>query len=121
MRYMKLIAPVIGVLLTALASAFMDGHVSAVEGVQILIAATQAAGVALAGLVPIGLMWPKTVVAGVLAGLQLLATYLINGGNFGAITLTEWINIGLAIAVALGVAAIPQPAVGPPAPPAQPV
>lgn len=119
MTYLKLLPPVLGVLLTMFISAFSDGHISTVETLQISIAVVQTAAVGLGGLLAAGVVWPKTALAGVLAGLQLILTYVSAHGSFGAITLSEWLNILLSIAVVAGVAVIP-PRNAPVTPPAAP-
>jgi hypothetical protein len=117
MRYAKLLAPVVGVFLTALASALLDQHVTTIETLMIIVAVVQAVSVGIAGFLPAGLLWPKTAVAAVLAGTQLLIVYVTSSGHLGAVTTTEWINVVIAILVTAGVAVTPVP-VQPAPPPA---
>lgn len=119
MRYLKLLPPILGVLITMFISAFSDGHISTVEWLQIFIAVTQTAAVGLGGLLAAGVVWPKTALAAALAGLQLVLTYVSAHGSLGAITLSEWLNVLLSIAVVAGVAIIP-PRTAVPEPPAAP-
>lgn len=101
LKYLKFAAALAGTVATVLVSSLSDGHVSAAEWVQVAISAATAAGVWTAANVP-SLTWAKAAIAAVLAGLNLLVTYLVGG-----VTVVEWINIGLAVAGALGVYAIP--------------
>lgn len=107
MRYLKLLPPILGVLLTALMSALLDGRITVVETLQILVVVLQAVTVALAGNLPTGLVWPKTALASALAGFQLLLVYAVADGHVSSISLSEWINVIIAVAVAAGVAVIP--------------
>jgi hypothetical protein len=106
-RYLKLLPPVLGVLITVLISILSDGKISNVELLQLLIAVAQTLAVGLGGLLSAGVVWPKTALAAVLAGLQLIMTYVTAHGSLGAITLSEWLNVLLSIAVVAGVAVIP--------------
>jgi hypothetical protein len=107
MTYLKLLPPLLGVILVSIISALSDGSISTLEWFQICIAITQTFAVGLAGLLPAGLVWPKTALAGVLAGLQLIVTYLAAGASLSHITLAEWLNVLLTVAVVGGVAVIP--------------
>jgi hypothetical protein len=98
----KALVALIGAALVTLVSALSDGHVNAVETVQIAISVTMAAGVWLAGNHP-ELVWPKTAIASVLAVLNLFVTYVAAG----PITASEWANLALAFLTAIGVAVAP--------------
>lgn len=88
-------------LLTALAAALTDNHVTAPEGVQIAIAVTTAGGVWLVPVIP-QYPWAKTGVAVLLAMLNLAVTVITDG-----ITFAEFVNLALAGLGVLGVAAAP--------------
>jgi hypothetical protein len=79
---------------TVLHTALSDGHVTRLEGVQIAIAAATAA---LVWLVPVVPEWPwsKSVLGGVLALLNVVATLIVGGWHSGSAT--EGILAGLTI------------------------
>lgn len=98
----KFLTAILGAALVVLTSALTDGHVSTVEAVQIAVAVTAAGGVWIAANVP-GMPAAKTAIAALLAALDLVATYLVNGGGLNSITGSQWANVGLAVLTALGV------------------
>jgi hypothetical protein len=104
-KYLKFLAALAATALMVLASSLTDSHISTAEWVQVAVSVTAAAGVWITANVPT-LAWAKTAVAAVLAGLNLVATFVVSGG-FSAITTAEWINVALAVLGALGVYAIP--------------
>lgn len=110
-RVAKFLAALAAAAATVLVSALSDGHVSAVEGVQIAICAATAAGVWVTANVP-AMTWAKAAVAVVLAALNPLVSYLAAGGLTGA----EWVNVGLAAVGALAVYLVPNRAAAEPAP-----
>lgn len=95
------------VLMTALLgiqTATSDGTVTdGQEWIQIAIGAVTAFGVWAAANLP-GATWIKTAVASVLAALSILVTAIIGGVNTG-----EFVNMSIAILVALGVAVTTSP------------
>ncbi|MFI6162228.1 hypothetical protein ACIA59_20080 [Micromonospora haikouensis] len=99
--YGKAVVALAIALLTALAAALTDGHVTAPEGVQIAIAVTTAGGVWLVPIVP-QYPWTKTGIAMLLAVLNLAVTLISDG-----ITLAEAVNLALAGLGILGIAAAP--------------
>lgn len=105
-KYSKLLVWAVFAALMLLPSALGDGHISAVEGVQMLIAAAGAVVVWVSGHLPANVTWPKTVAGAAAAGLALLVTAVAAGG-FSGVTPAEWSNIALAVLGALGVGVVP--------------
>jgi hypothetical protein len=105
-KYSKLVAWIVVAVLGSLVGALTDGHVSTVEGVQLLIAGAGAVGVWVAGYLPAGLAWPKTAVAATVAALTLLVTYL-GAGGWSGLTAAEVVNVALVVLAALGVRVVP--------------
>jgi hypothetical protein len=99
--YGKSIAAVVFALIFAIQSAIFDGHVSTVEGVQIVIAVATAAGVYLVPLHPAWL-WSKTAVGVLLAVLNVAVTLIMAGWRAA-----DWTDLILAALTAVGVAATP--------------
>lgn len=104
--YGKALAALLVAGLTALSSALTDGRVTSGEGIQIAIAVATAAGVWLVPVIP---QWPwtKTLLAGLLAALNVAVTVIDDG-----ITVAEGINLVLAALGVLGVGAAPAVSVG---------
>lgn len=98
-KYGKTIAAALVLVVTAVQAALSDGHVTSVEGVQIAIAATNAGLVYLVPNVP---QWPwsKTILAAVLAVLQLATSLIVDG-----ISTADWSALLLAGLLALSGAA----------------
>lgn len=86
---------------TAVQATVSDGHVTATEGIQILIALATAIGVYIAPVVP-NAPWVKTAVAVLLSMLNLLVTQIASGWNASPIT-----ALVLAALTALAVGAAP--------------
>ena len=100
-NYGKALAALFFAALTAASAALTDGSVTRVEWVQIVIAVVTTLGVVLVPIHP-EWTWTKTVVAALLAGLNVVVTFIANGA-----TLSNWIEVALAVLTALGVAAAP--------------
>lgn len=100
-RYGKSITAALFAGLTAAAATFTDGHITRGEGIQIAVAVVTAAGVWLAPNLPT-YQGVKTILAAILAALDLAVTSLAPGHVTGA----EWTNLALAAVgvIAVGVA-----------------
>lgn len=98
MKYAKALVAVLAAALTFLVSAMSDGNITNVEWTQLAIAAVTAVGVYVAPNIP-EFPYTKTIVAALLAGLNLVVSALSDS----TITTSEWLNIGLAVLAALGV------------------
>ena len=101
MRYAKALVAVLGAVLMAVAAAMTDGRIGSDEWVQIAIAGATAASVWTAANVP-SLPYAKTVIAVVLAVLNLLVAYISDG-----LTPAEWVNLAIAALTAAGVYVVP--------------
>lgn len=102
MTYTKSLTAAGAAILSAIAVALTgDATFSSVEIVNILIATVGAVGVFYVPNAPNGPV-AKSVVAGLLAALTLLATYVGNG-TFSGVDISEWLQIILAGVGALGV------------------
>lgn len=110
-RYLKFIAQVVMTAAVALVAALQDNRIDAAEWINVLIAAASAVAVLGGGELPAG-VWAhtKTIVAAALAGLMLLASLVSDGGT---ITSSEWLQVALAVAGAVGVAVVKGPVVAP--------
>lgn len=97
--YAKALVALVGAAAMLLPSFLSDGHISVVEGVQISVAVATAGGVWLAANVPT-LTVAKTLVAALLAALNLVVTYLTTSGH---LTASNWANVAIAVLTALGV------------------
>lgn len=108
-NYLKFATQVFFAAVAALVPALIDDHIDAAEWINAALAAGTAISVLGAGELPEGI-WShtKTIVSGAMAGLTLLVSYVSDGGQ---ITTTEWVQVGLAAAAALGVAFMPGPKV----------
>lgn len=98
MKYAKALVAVLAAGLTVLVSVMSDGAVSTTEWVQVAIAVVSAIGVYVVPNIP-EFPYTKTIVASLLAGLNLVVAALSDG----TISQSEWVNIGLAILAAAGV------------------
>jgi hypothetical protein len=101
MPYAKALTALVIAALTALASALTDDSLTSAEAIQVAIAVTTAAGVWVAANVA-SLPHAKTVIAGILAALNLAVTYITDG-----ISGAEWVNLALALIGVFAVWAIP--------------
>jgi hypothetical protein len=101
--YSKSVTALLGAVATVLASALTDDVVTAAEFVQMTVAGLTAFAVYLLPNAP-GFGAVKTFVAAALAGLNLVAGWLANGEE---ITNAMWVNVVIAVAVALGVFVLP--------------
>lgn len=90
--YGKFIAALLAAFAVGIQSALSDGAVSTDEWIQLAIQITTAAGVWLTANLP-GYTWAKTATAAILAGLNATVAALSDG-----ISMSEWVNIGIAIA-----------------------
>jgi len=101
--YAKSIAAVIVTVLSAILAATMgNGVIDATEWVNVAIAGVMACAVFAAPNIP-GSAYTKSIIAVLLAGLTVMASAIVGG-----ITYTEWIQIAVAAAGALGVYAAPK-------------
>lgn len=110
--YNKAVAALLGAVAVVLASALTDDHVTAAEFVQMTVAGLGAFSVYLVPNAP-GYALAKTWTAAALAGLNLVAGWLANNQE---ITNAMWVNVAIAVAVALGVFILPnsqEPAAAP--------
>lgn len=98
----KFLIALLGPVIAGFIAVLDDGHMSAVEGLQVAIMAAGAAGVWIAANTP-SLVWAKTLISVTLTILNLLASYIVAG----PITTAMWLNIGLQVLVTLGVYAVP--------------
>lgn len=102
MNYAKAAAGVLAAVATAIVAALMgDDAISNVEWVNVAVVAVGAAAVFAAPNVP-GARYTKAILAALAAVLVLLVSVITDG-----ITATEWIQLALAAAGALGVFAAP--------------
>jgi hypothetical protein len=104
----KIIVPVIGVIVMAVFTVFqeamVDNHISAQEWVQVILGVLMAFNVwATANLPGYGSL--KTYVAAAIAVATGLYTFIVGGVSMG-----EYINLGIILLMALGVALPKQPA-----------
>jgi hypothetical protein len=106
-RYLKFAAQIVVTALSVLVAALADDTVDAAEWINVLIAALGAVSVLGAGEVP-ETVWAhmKTYVAAATAGAVLLVSFVSDGGS---ITTSEWLQVALAAAGAIGVAAVKGP------------
>lgn len=108
MKYGKLFAAVVAaVLMAVLAALTGDNVISNTEWVNVAIVGVGAAGVFAAPNVP-GARYTKAVLAVLAAVLTLLASAITDG-----ITVTEWVQIGIAALGALGVYQVKTPEASP--------
>lgn len=106
-KYAKSLLALVMTVLTAVVPLVGHGHLTRVEWMQLAISATAAFGVWAAANLP-SWTWAKSAVAGVLAALNVLVTFVGAGG--GSLTAVEWVNLGLAVLAAIGVHAVPNQA-----------
>ena len=99
--YGKALLALLFALVTAAQAAISDGRITTVEDVQIIIAVVTAAGVYIVPIHPTW-TWTKTVVAVLLAGLNVLVTVVYNG-----MSTSDWAEVILAVLTVLGVGAVP--------------
>jgi len=106
-QYLKFAAQVVATVISAVALAFGDGHVSASEWINVIILGLGSVAVLGAGNLPAG-VWShtKTIVSAATAGAVFLQS-AITGGIDGA----EWLQLVLAVLGALGVLAVKGPQV----------
>lgn len=97
----KFVAALIGAVAMALVSVLTDGRVTSEEWVQVAIAAVTALSVWVAANVP-SMPAAKSVVAALLAVLNLLVAYITNG-----VSAQEWANLVVAALTAAGVYVVP--------------
>lgn len=108
MKYAKMIPPLLGavamVILTGVINAIQGDHlIDAQEGIQMIIQGLSVVAVWGAANVP-GWEKGKAVQAAIFVALNLLVSLVLGGMD-----LTEWLNLGIALLAAFGVAKVPQP------------
>jgi hypothetical protein len=110
-KYLKFIAQVVFTAVAALVAALQNDQVDAAEWINVIILTLGAVSVLGGGEFPEGI-WShmKTIISGATAGLVLLVSFVSDGGY---ITTSEWLQVALAAAAALGVAIAPGPRVVP--------
>lgn len=97
-QYLKMVAAVLGAVLTALVPIFSLGSgVTAQQWVNVAIVGVSACVVFTAPNIP-GAAYTKVIISALLAGLTVVVS-VISGG----ISTAEWIQIGVAVLTALGV------------------
>lgn len=101
--YTKAVTALLGAVAVVVASALTDDHVTSAEFVQMTVAGLTAFAVYLTPNLP-GYNLAKTWTAAALAGLNLVAGWLANNEH---ITNAMWVNVGIAVAVTLGVFVLP--------------
>jgi hypothetical protein len=106
-NYAKFIAQVVAAALAAAVAALADDVIDGSEWINVLIVSLGAISVAGAGELPQGI-WAhtKTIVAAATAGAVFLQSAITDG-----MTTSEWLQLGLAVMAALGVAFAPGPKV----------
>ena len=102
-QYAKLILMVIAAGGSALVAALSDNRLTQPEVVNVVLALLGAAAVFTAPQIP-GAMYTKWVLAAAVAAATTVLTFLGANGTIQAISLSEWIQVGLTILAALGVA-----------------
>lgn len=106
-QYLKFAAQVAATVATVLVAALADNHVDTSEWINALIVGLGAVAVLGAGNLPAGVWaYTKTWVAAATAGAVFLQSAITDG-----MTGAEWLQLALAVAGALGVAAVPGPRV----------
>lgn len=107
--YTKFIGQVLATGLAALIPSLTDNVVSASEWVNVGILTLGSVGVLGAGNLPAGVWkYTKTYVSAATAGLVVLASFLTDG-----VSLTEWLQVVIAVLGSLGVFGVPGPKVYP--------
>jgi hypothetical protein len=108
-RYAKFIAQVFFTGVSMLVAALVDNRVDAGEWINVFVAMLRTVSVLGAGELPEGVWrWMKTYVSAATAAAVLAISYVTDGWY---ITTTEWLQIALAAAAALGVTFLPGPKV----------
>jgi hypothetical protein len=106
MRYLKLLATVLGAVAVGIAAAVTNGHIDTTEKLQIAIQVTTIIGVWMVANLP-AFTYGKTLIAAVLLFLNGVIAALTDG-----ISNAEWVNLIIAVATTLGVLIVPnRPAV----------
>jgi len=107
--YLKFVVQVFFAAVAAVVAALVDDKVDAAEWINVFIVALGAVGVLGAGNLPDGVWrYTKTIVSGATAAATLLVSFVSDGGT---ITPSEWLQVALAAAAALGVLVAPGPLV----------
>lgn len=106
-NYLKFVAEVAAAIVAALIAALTDNTVGATEWINVVIVGLGAVAVLGAGNLPAGVWsYTKSIVAASTAVAVLLASLITDG-----ITSSEWLQLALAAAGALGVGGLPGPVV----------
>jgi hypothetical protein len=109
MKYAKFVAQVFFAAVAALVAALVDDRVDAGEWINVVIITLGAVAVLGAGNLPAGVWaYTKTIVSAATAAATLMVAFVSDGWY---ITTTEWLQIALAAAAALGVSFAPGPKV----------
>ena len=110
-RYMKFVAQVVMTAAVVLVAALQDNRVDAAEWINVFIAMASAISVLGAGELPSGVWkYTKTIVAAALAGLMLLVSFVSDGG---VVTGSEWLQVAIAAATAIGMTPLRAPVLVP--------
>lgn len=112
MKYQKFIAQLVATILAAIVAATSDGSgITSVEWINVIILLLGSAAVVGAGEFPAG-VWAnvKFYLSAATAGFVTLLTFVSVGG-FAGMTLSNWIQVVLAVGAALGIAAVNGPTV----------
>ena len=104
-QYLKMLAMVVVTIATALVPVLASGHVTTAMEINVAIVGVGAMAVFAAANVP-GAMYTKLVLAAITAGLTALSTF-VGADSLSGVTPAEWLQIGIAVAGALGVYALP--------------
>ena len=107
-QYLKLAAQLVATVLVAVVAAAQDNRIDAAEWINTLLVLFTAVGVLGAGNLPAGVWhYTKAIVSAAGAGLTLLVSFVSDG----AITGSEWLQVGIAALGAVGVLAVKGPTV----------
>lgn len=109
--YAKAIVMVVATVVSALIAALVDGHVDSVEWLSIVMAGLAACSVFAAPNVP-GAIYTKCVLAGLIAAGDIALNFIVPGTGFSGITLSQWLQMLVAVLGALGVYAVPNHVAG---------
>lgn len=106
-KYGKFIAEVVFAAITAIVAGMADDVLDGSEWINVVIVSLGAVAVLGAGNLPTGVWaYTKTIVAAATAGAVFLQSAITDG-----VSSSEWLQLGLAVLGALGVAAAPGPRV----------
>jgi hypothetical protein len=110
-RYLKFLAQLVATLFVALIAALADDRIDTAEWVNVALAVLGTVGVLGAGNFSVGVWaYSKVIVSAATAGLMTLNSFLVDGGQ---ISMSEWLQIGVAVIGALTVLVVKGPIVAP--------